>query len=145
MQLPFVATEHAGHLALRDGVVSIEAGAAVAPEVREALQGVLVRHRGASTGWTDAAVLPRQVLATTVDGRLLVVSGSLSGDELAALLGDLGAAEALLFERASGAAHWTGDEGLRDAWPESAVFIEGVPATSPVMRLEGWLRGQRGA
>jgi len=145
VQLPFVAAEHAGHLALRDGAVSIEAGAAVAPEVREALQGVLVRHRGASTGWADAAVLPRQVLATTGDGRLLVVSGALSGDELAALLGDLGASEALLFERASGAAHWTGDEGLRDAWPESAVFIEGVPAASPVMRLEGWLRGQRGA
>jgi hypothetical protein len=145
VQLPFVAAQHSGHLALRDGVVSIEPGVAVGPEVREALQGVLIRHRGAATGWDDAEVLPRQVMATTADGRVLVISGALSGAELAALLGDLGAVEALAFERSSGGAHWTGDEGVRDAWPESAVFIEGVPAASPVTRLEGWLRGQRGA
>jgi hypothetical protein len=145
VQLPFVAGPHAGHLAVRAGVASIEAGVAVAADVREALQGVLVRRAGAATGWSDPAVLPRQVLATTADGRLLVIAGAMSGDELAALLGDLGAVAALLFERASGGAHWTGDEGLRDAWPESALFIEGAAAPSPVLRLEGWLRGQRGA
>jgi hypothetical protein len=145
VQLPFVAAEHAGHLAVRDGAASIVAGVAVAADVREALQGVLVRHAGAATGWDDASYLPRTVLATTADGRLLVVAGRMSGAELGALLGDLGVVEALLFERAAGGAHWTDDGGLRDAWPESAVFIEGAAAPSPVLRLEGWLRGQRGA
>ena len=36
-------------------------------------------------------------------------------------------------------------EALRDAWPESAMFIEGVAAPPPVLRLDEWLRGQRGA
>ena len=144
VQLPFVASPHAGHLTVRDGRVALEAGVSVGADVTEALQGVLVRHEGAVTAWSDAEILPRQVLASTADGRLLVISGALSGAELAALLADLGAAEALLFEHASGAAHWTGAAAVRDAWPESALFIEGVAAPSPVLRLEAWLRGQRG-
>ena len=72
-----------------------------------------------------------------------MISGALSGAELTALLADLGAVEALLFEHASGAAHWTGVADVRDTWPESALFIEGVEAPSPVLRLEAWLRGQR--
>ena len=116
----------------------------VAADVREALQGVLVRRAGAATTWDDGAVSARQVWATTADGRLLMVAGAMSAAELSALLGELGAVDALLFERAGGGAHWTGDEGVRDAWPESAVFIEGVAAPSPMVRLESWLRGQRG-
>lgn len=143
VHLPFVPTATAGHLAVVDGRASIVAGAAVAADVRDALQGVLVRRGGEATGWSDPAVTARRVLATTADGRLLVVAGELSGEELGALLGDLRATEALLFERASGGAHWTGTEGVRDAWPESAVFIEGVGAPSQVLRLESWLRSAR--
>jgi len=144
VHLPFVAGEHAGHLALRDGRVTVEAGVEVGADVHEALQGVLVRRAGAATTWDDGALSARQVWATTADGRLLMVSGAMSATELSALLGELGAVDALLFERAGGGAHWTGDEGVRDAWPESAVFIEGVAAPSPAVRLESWLRGQRG-
>ena len=143
MHLPFVPSASAGHLAVVDGRATVVAGAAVATDVRDALQGSLVWDRGAATEWRDPTVAARRVLATTADGRLLVIAGELSGDELAALLGELRATEALLFERAAGGAHWTGDEGVRDAWPESAVFIEGVAAPSQVLRLESWLSGAR--
>ncbi len=144
VHLPFVPSASAGHLAVVDGRASIVAGAAVATDVRDALQGSLVWNHGAATAWRDSAVSARRVLATTAAGRLLVIAGAMSGDELSALLGELRATDALLFERATGGAHWTGDEGVRDAWPESAVFIEGVAAPSQVLRLESWLRGARG-
>lgn len=144
VHLPFVPSADAGYLAVSGGRASIVAGASLGADVRDAVQGVLVRHRGAPTGWRDEAASARRVLATTADGRLLLVSGEMSGDELGALLDELRATDALLFERATGGAHWTGEEGLRDAWPESAVFVEGVGGPPPVLRLESWLRGVRG-
>ena len=143
VHLPFVAREGAGHLVVRDGRVSIVGGTQLAHEESDAIQGTLVRSAG-TPRWSDDTAAPRRIVAVA-RGRLLVVEGTATSSEVDDLLAELGATDALAFAHATGGAHWTGQDGVRDAWPESALFLESSPAPSPVLRLDGWLAAERRA
>ncbi len=136
-----------GHVALPfvPGVGRVEfmaGGLRVVPDglpvasARDALQGDALVREGAVMVPLDGTVGERAALGVTADGRALLAVGTASARELAAALRDAGAREAVSLDRGAGTVRWHGADGVRAAYPGTAVYVLAGEATAPVVRLE---------
>lgn len=121
---------------------AITVGAAPEPQVRDAVQGSLVTVAALGSDHTPR----RWRVLTHTAGRLSVIDGEATGEELAGVLTALGANRGLALDTAQGEPtrlRWRGaTEPLRDAYTESGLYVLGEEPTVPTTRLEELLRAR---
>ncbi len=132
--MPFSARHGAARFELTEAgpaIVTTPSGGVT----HDAIEGRLLVEHGAAVDAPTSTQSTRLALGITRDGRLLVARGVCDLVELARAMVSAGAETALSLDATEGGEdHW--GNGVRDAWLQSALFVLGASAPSPVTRLE---------